>query len=347
LVTALILSVSCAIIISALCSLVEAALYSLPAGQVEVLAKKHPATAKKLQYLKTNIDKPITAILTLNTLAHTIGASMAGAAAVSVFGEKSLAWFPIVFSLLILLLSEILPKTAGLVYNKPLALYIATPLRWLVILLYPIIFLCQVVTYLVPNRNRKDRVSAEELQAVAMLSRKSGAIGREQEKVITNILQLEDQNVRQVMTPRTVTFSLDKQMNVREAARLKDKWHMHSRVPVYDKNLDDVVGIVLTKDVFMAAVDNRKNLKLSQIMQPVHFVPETAPLNQVFLEFFERHQHLFIVVDEYGSVTGVISMEDIIEEIVGREIIDESDRAKSMREFARTRKQQSNALPGE
>jgi len=252
-------------------------------------------------------------------------------------------WFSTIFTLIILLFSEILPKTAGLVYNKQLALYIATPLRWLVILLSPIIFLCRAVTYMVPHRNRKDLITAEELQAIAMLSRKSGAIGREQEKVITNILQLKEISVRQVMTPRTVTFSLDKQMSVQEAVQLKDKWRMHSRVPVYDENLDDVVGMVLTKDVFMAAVDDRDNLKLSQIMHPVHFVPETAPLNQVFLEFFERHQHLFIVVDEYGSVTGVISMEDIIEEIVGREIVDESDRAKSMRELARIRKKQSIA----
>jgi CBS domain containing-hemolysin-like protein len=110
---------------------------------------------------------------------------------------------------------------------------------------------------------------------------------------------------------------------------------MHSRVPVYAGEQDNIEGIVLSRDVFMAAADNRYEISLADIMQPVYFVPETAPLNKVFIEFFERHQHLFVVVDEYGSVTGVISMEDIIEEIIGREIVDESDKAQDMRELAR------------
>jgi CBS domain containing-hemolysin-like protein len=140
------------------------------------------------------------------------------------------------------------------------------------------------------------------------------------------------------MTPRTVTFSLDRNLTMEEALVLRDKWRMHSRVPIYDDHIDNVVGIVLSRDVYMAAADNRHSMKLYQIMRPVHFVPETASLNSVFIEFFERHQHLFMVVDEYGSVTGIISMEDIIEEIVGREIVDESDKTKDMRELARIRK---------
>lgn len=120
---------------------------------------------------------------------------------------------------------------------------------------------------------------------------------------------------------------------------------MHSRAPIYDKNLDEIMGVLLSKDLFMAVANHRQDQKISEIMRSVHFVPETAALNQIFLEFFERHQHLFVVVDEYGSVTGVISMEDIIEEIIGREIVDESDRTKNMREWARSvRKKQSDKL---
>ncbi len=334
----LILAVSCAIFISALCSVFEAILYSLPISYLEILKKTNPEGAKKLKQLKDNVDQPITAILTLNTIAHTIGAAVAGAAAAGVFGKQNLVWFSIVFTLAILIFSEILPKTAGIKYSKQLAPYIATPLKWMVILLRPFIILCQAVTQIIPHKGNPNQISAEELQAIAILSRKSGQIEKEQEKVITNILQLGEKTVRQVMTPRTVTFSLDKTLNVAEAAKLKDKWRIHSRVPIYDDHIDNVVGIVLSRDVYMAAADDKHTLKLYQIMRPVHFVPETASLNSVFIEFFERHQHLFMVVDEYGSVTGVITMEDIIEEIVGREIIDESDKIKNMRELARIRK---------
>jgi len=333
----LIMAVCFAIIISAICSVFEAVLYSIPMSRVEMLAEKRPATATILKKLKNNIDQPITAILTLNTIAHTMGAAIAGAAAASVLGENNIIWFSIIFTLAILLLSEILPKTIGVEYNWTLAPYIARPLQLMVIVLKPIILICQAVTRLIPRKN-SSLVSAEELTTIARLSRKSGEIEEDQEQVITNILDLSDKTVRQVMTPRTVTFSLSKEMTVADAAQLKEKWHIHSRVPVYGRNIDDVVGIVLSYEVMMAAADDEHDLKLEKIMQPVHFVPETAPLNKVFIDFFEKQQHLFVVVDEYGSVTGVISMEDVIEEIMGREIVDESDRTHDMRALARKSK---------
>ncbi len=331
------LAVSLAIIISSLCSVFEAVLYSLPMSRIEMMAEKQPKTAAILKRLKDNIDQPITAILTLNTIAHTMGAAVAGAAAAAVFGENNLIWFSIVFTLAILLISEILPKTIGVEFSRPLAPYIARPLQIMIIVLKPIILICQAVTRLIPRRNSA-QISADELTTIARLSRKSGEIEREQEEVITNILDLAEKTVRQVMTPRTVTFSLSKDMTVGEAALLKDKWRVHSRVPIYGKDSDDVIGIVLSYEVMMAVADDRHDLKLHKIMQPVHFVPETAPLNKVFIDFFEKQQHLFVVVDEYGSVTGVISMEDVIEEIMGREIVDESDRTKDMRALARESK---------
>jgi len=346
--TLLILSVSFAILISAFCSVLEAALYSVRLSHIEVLAQTKPHTAELLKKLKKNIDEPITAILTLNTIANTSGAAISGAAAAAVLGENKLVWFSIFFTLTILLFSEILPKTAGIVYNKKLAPYIAAPLQFMVVTLRPFIWLCQVVTRLIPGRMGTHYISAEELQAIAMISRRSGHIEEGQAEVITNILKLGDRTVRQVMTPRTVTFSLDMDMTVKEAAALKDNWKIHSRAPVYEGDTDNVVGIVLSRDIYMPATEKRQQIKLSQIMHPAHFVPETAPLNRILFEFFERHQHLFIVVDEYGSVTGVLSLEDIIEEIVGHEIMDESDKTKDMRELARVRKKRLNkAEPNE
>ncbi len=335
LLTVLIVAISSAILISAMCSVFEAVLYSLSAGQVELMQEEHPRQADLMRSMKDNIDQPITAILTLNTIANTIGAAVAGAAAVAVFGQSSLLWFSLCFTLAILLFSEILPKTVGVVYAKQLGPVITMPLHVMILVLKPIILFCQAITRLIPQQKNGAQVSAEELQTIARLSLKSGAIEKEQETVIANILKLKNKTVRQVMTPRTVTFMLDKQLNIGEAAQLEEKWRMHSRVPVYDKEQNNIEGIVLSRDVFMEAAENRYDVLLADIMRPVYFIPETAPLNAVFIDFLERHQHLFVVVDEYGSITGVISMEDIIEEIVGREIVDESDKARNMRELAR------------
>ncbi len=334
-VTILIFSVSSAILISAMCSVFEAVLYSLSVSQVELMEENHPRQSKMMRAMKENIDQPITAILTLNTIANTIGAAVAGAAAVAVFGGESLIWFSLCFTLAILLFSEILPKTVGVVYAKQLGPVITLPLHVMILTLKPIILFCQAITRLVPQKDANQQISAAELQTIARLSLKSGEIEKDQETVIANILKLNDKTVRQVMTPRTVTFMLDKNLDIGEAAQFEKDWRMHSRVPVFDKEQDNIEGIVLSRDVFMEAAENRYDVLLTDIMRPVHFIPETAPLNIVFIDFFERHQHLFVVVDEYGSVTGVISMEDIIEEIMGREIVDESDRARNMREYAR------------
>ena len=333
-----ILAVSCALFTSMTCSLFEATLLSVSSTHVELMTETHPRQAHLLKKFKGNIEKPIIAILALNTLANTIGATVAGAYAVALFGQQGLIWFSLSFTLGILLFAEILPKTIGVVFSRTLAPHIAMPLHVLIILLKPIIVLAQFITRLVPNSNKPHHISAEELKTIASLSRKSGEIEADQEKVIANILQLGDKTVRQVMTPRTVTFSVPQSLTIKEAGRLEGKWRMHSRVPVYDGEPDNVVGIVLSQDVLMAAAVGQDSLKLAQIMRPVHFVPETAALDRIFVDFFERYQHLFVVVDEYGSVTGVISMEDILEEIIGREIVDESDKARNMRELAMIRK---------
>lgn len=342
--TVFVLAVGSALIISAACSLLESVLLSLSAPQVEMMSESHPTKAESLKQFKENIDQPITAILTLNTLAHTIGASVAGAAASVLFGQQGLIWFSLAFTLAILLFTEILPKTLGVNYSRQLAPYIVPPLQAMIFLLKPLIRLAQLMTRLVPRGSHSQQISAEELKTIASMSRKSGEIEADQEKVIANILQLGSKTVRQAMTPRTVTFSVPQALTIREAARMEGKWRMHSRVPVYDGEPDNVVGIVLSQDVLMAAAIGQNNLKLSQLMRPVHFVPETAPLDRIFIDFFERYQHLFVVVDEYGSVTGVISMEDVLEEIIGREIVDESDKARNMRELARLRKEKIHTL---
>ena len=323
------------IFISALTSLFEAVLYSVPQSHVEVLAKSGKFTGRILKGLKKEIERPIAAILTLNTISTTMGAAVAGATAAAVFDEYYLGWFSAFFTIAFLLFSEIIPKTIGVAHAKAIAPWIAWPLHWLVKILSPVTWLLRIITRLIGSRNPEMMISAEEIQAIAAMSLRAGGIDPEQEEVIRNILQLSHKYVRDVMTPRTVTFSLSEHLTVNEAKNSRSEWNHYSRVPVYDKDPDDVVGIVLRKDVFSSIAKDEEHLKLTELMYPVHFVPESATLEKVMISFLERRQHLFVVVDEYGSMTGVISLEDILEEIVGREIIDETDPAKNMRELAR------------
>ncbi|AGF79657.1 CBS domain-containing protein [Desulfocapsa sulfexigens DSM 10523] len=331
----LIVTVFLAVAVSAFCSILEAVLYSISTSQVEMLKKQGHKSGPILQELREDIDEPITAILTLNTIANTLGAAVAGAAAAVVFGEENLFLFSAVFTLIILLFSEILPKTFGVSYTVLLAPYIALPLRWMVIILKPIIRLCQLMTKVIPQAENNDTISAEELQAIAALSKQSGEIGADQERVIFNILELGNRVVRDVMTPRTVTFSLDETMTVADVMANEARLSSHSRIPVYKNEPDNVSGIIMRRDVLRAVAEQRNDTKLSELTTQVHFVAEMSPLNHILVEFFEIHQHLFVVVDEYGAVTGVISMEDVLEEIVGREIVDESDKTHDMRELAR------------
>ncbi|TBV83473.1 MAG: HlyC/CorC family transporter [Desulfobulbaceae bacterium] len=334
--TQLILAVGLAMAVSAMCSLLESVLYSVPLSRIELLSQQRPYLGKTLKKLKQNIHRPITAILTLNTIANTAGAAVAGAAAAVVFGEQHLVWFFAAFTLSILLFSEILPKVLGVTYCKTLAPWITLPLHWLVKLLAPVVWLIQGAThFLGGGPGKKTLISAQEVAAFAAIGQESGAIDAQEVKVITNILELRHQRVREVMTPRTVTFTLDAGLNVGQAQKFAQKWNYHSRVPVYEGETDNITGIVLLKDILLRAATDQNQVRLRDLMQPAHFVPESAPLTRILLDFFELRSHLFVVVDEYGGFTGVISLEDVLEEIVGREIIDESDQAKDMRELAK------------
>jgi len=336
--SALLLPVILAIITSFICSLCEAVLLSLTASQVEMLRKSGNPRADRLAALRTDIEEPITAILSLNTGVTTIGAAFAGAASASLFGPRGMLWFSVLFTAVILLVAEIVPKSLGVSYAVRLAPLVASILSVIVFVMKPVVWICQVLTAMLPERKNDDAVSAEELQTIAQLSRQSGEIDQEQEKVISNILELRHKTVRQIMTPRTVTFTIDANLYVDEAMAMIKQISSYSRIPAYNGDPVDICGIIMRKDILLAAAEDRDRLALSSLMQPVHFVPESAPLNRVLQEFFERQQHLFVVVDEYGAMTGVISLEDVIEEIVGREIVDESDKTLDMRELARSRR---------
>jgi CBS domain containing-hemolysin-like protein len=333
----LVLAVGFAVVISAGCSLFEAVLYSVPLRHLETMIHKGKNGAKVFKALRRNVEKPITAILSLNTLANTAGAAIAGAAAAKVFGHSSLGYFSAFFTLVILLFSEVIPKTAGVVYSKALISFVAYPLTLLVTIMSPAVWLCGIITRLISRNKPAESVSPEELRIMARLSLKTGEIKPYQEEVIDNILSLEQVMVKQVMTPRTVIFSLSEHLTLDEAQKQTSRWE-HSRFPVYDKDMEDIVGIVLTRDLFIALAEGKEDMRLTELMRPAQFVVETARLNNVLLEFMGARQKLFVVIDEYGGLAGLISLEDILEEILGREIIDESDLVIDKRKLARDRR---------
>ncbi len=333
----LIIAVSCALIISAGCSLFEAVLYSTPMRRVEAMVQEKKTSGKIFKELRKNVDRPITAILSLNTIANTAGAAVAGSAATAVFGHPWLGYFSAFFTLMILIFSEVIPKTAGVIYARPLVPLVAYPLKVLVGLMTPVIWLCSHITGIIARGKTDESVSPNELRIMAQISLRTGGIEHYQKRVIENILSLEEKTVKDVMTPRTVIFSLSEHIPVEVAAKKSKKWE-HSRFPVYDKDSEDVVGIVLIKELFTAFSQGKKNRPLTSLMRPVRFVVESAKLNDVFAEFMATRQKLFVVIDEYGGLSGLISLEDILEEILGREIIDESDEVIDKRELARRRR---------
>ena len=333
----LIIAVSGAIIISACCSLFEAVLYSVPLRHIETMVQNKRPGGKILKELRENIERPITAILSLNTIANTAGAAIAGSAATAVFGHHWIGYFTALFTLAILIFSEVVPKTAGVVYGRSIAPLVAFPLKGLVRFMSPVIWLSSHITGFIARDKTQESVSPDELKIMARASLRTGGIKQYQESVIENILSLDTRTVKDVMTPRTVIFSLSEHLTLEEASQKSPKWE-HSRFPVYDENMEDVVGIVLTKELFMALSEGKKEMPLTDIMRPIHFVVETAKLNNVLMEFMRLRHHLFAVIDEYGGLSGLVSLEDILEEILGREIIDESDQVADKRELARQRR---------
>lgn len=336
---ALILSVSFALLVSAFCSLSEAALYSTPWSWIERLRKDGKKSGEVLFQLRSNIERPITAILTLNTLANTAGAAVAGAAAVAVYGPENLWIFTIAFTVLILVFGEIFPKTVGVVYYRPIISLFAKPLFILVYALGPIIWVGGRLARLVRPKKAAPLSTEDDLRAVVSLTRQEGVIKPYEELSIKNILSLDHKIVADVMTPRTVIFSLPAHMTVDEAKKSKAVWP-HSRIPVFDhEDPEDIVGIVYRREMLEALANDLDDLKVSDLMKPVRFVLENLTLDRLLIRFLESRTHLFVVLDEYGGVAGVVSLEDVLEEILGKEIVDETDQVADMRALARTRRE--------
>ena len=331
--TGLILVAGAVLVTSAGCSLFEAVLYAVPGSYVEVLGRTGRRSGRILMGLRQEINRPIAAILSLNTIANTGGGALAGALAAVAFGASNVIYFSAAFTVAILVFAEVLPKTIGVVHARRLAPWVAFPLHGLTVVLRPLTAFTEILTKLVLPKHREHRVSDDELLTLVGSGLKSGDFKPYEAQVITNVLKLERRIARDVLTPRTVVFALDASLTAREAYA-NTALAKHSRVPVFDRDPEDVVGIVHRADILTAVAEDRFDVRLESFMRPIHFVVDTMPLDQLLQSFLERRAHMAAVIDEFGGFAGIATLEDVLEELIGREIVDESDQVTDMRELA-------------
>jgi CBS domain containing-hemolysin-like protein len=337
--TLFLLSVAVVLIVSALCSLSEAALYAVRLPFVRRLSASGSRAGAILTHFKQNMELPIAAILIINTTANTAGAAVAGAQARLLFGEASLLWFSLFFTLGVLFLSEIIPKVAGVVYARPVAKVIASPWAVTIKLLSPLIWTTQRVAKLF-----KPSVSViapeEEVHHFALLSAEEGSIMQHEAKMVGNVLQLDRLRASELMTPRPVVFKLSSDTTLGEIADTVPDW-TYSRVPVYETgDPESWIGFVLARDVLAALAADQFEMTVAELSKTMFFVGETTPGHVLLRSFLKHRTHLFGVVNDYGDITGIVSLEDVLESLIGEEIIDESDVAVDMREVARRRRKE-------
>lgn len=330
---------------SFLCSLWESSLYAVPPSRIRSMVDQRVRGARLLLSLRERIDRPISAILTFNTVANTVGASVMGTLVGKQFGETSIMVivFPILFTLIILVFSEIIPKTLGVLYADTIAPRSAFALHILIAVLKPFVLMSEYITRRMRqggSASESEAVSEAHIIAQARLGVEQGTLLPEEGVWVQNVLALNEKTAHDLMTPRTVVYVLPAEMKLSEVSAHSEHW-AHSRLPVCrDNQPDRVMGIVYRRDVFDALATRSEeelaSMTIADITVDVDFIPETLRANQVLQRFLTGRQHMFIVTNEHGGLEGVITLEDVIEEILGQEIVDTHDRHADMQEYARS-----------
>ncbi len=322
-----------ALIFSFLCSIAEAVLLSVSPSYPDAIKDAQPKGAACLLHLKNNIDRPLAAILTLNTIAHTVGAIGVGAEAGQIWGSLGVGIASGVMTFLILIVSEIIPKTIGAQYWRSLAVPTAYAVDILIKLIYPMVWLAELTTRLF-TKPGTEPITRDEVAAIAQMSKDSGELRMVENRILKNLLQLQSLKVSDIMTPRTVIIAAAQNTTVEAFLKL----HKHlpvSRIPIFADNIDQITGFVLKPDILLAQASGEVKKSLQKLKRELHAIPSTATLSTVFELFMERREHLAYVIDEYGGTDGLVSMEDLIETLLGIEIVDEADVTEDMQHLAR------------
>lgn len=321
--------------VSFFCSIAEAVLLSVRPSYVVALKLRKKRGAQTLAWLRENLDRPLAAILMANTIAHTVGAVGVGAQTAVVFGDEYLAAASAVLTFLILVLSEIIPKTLGAAHWQTLAPTVGVLIVWLTRALFPLVLLSERFTRLLSRSGAgAAAVSRDEMQAIAEMGAEHGALDVWEHKVISNLMKLNRLSVRDIMTPRPVIFSAPRRMKVREFfAEHADK--PFSRIPVYNGGADAIGGYVLKNDLLLAQARDNFDVRLEDFRREIPVLPDLVKASDAFDRLVQEKSHIALVVDEYGAVQGLVTLEDVLETLIGLEITDELDKVEDMRALAR------------
>ena len=322
--------------VSFLCSLLEATILCITHSHVALLEKRGLRSGQMLFKLKSEIDRPLAAILTLNTVANAMGAAGIGAQTLSLYGSKWVALASVILTFSILILSEIIPKTLGAVYWRQLAPTAAYLIRGLIFITYPLVIVFEVVSGIIRTGATLRRITREEVIAAAEISEDEGELLKREQRVIKNLLRLNKVYARDILTPRSVIFALPRDTTIGEVIE-ENTTLRFSRIPIYGESLDDIEGMVYRLELLERYSRGQTEKQLESISHPLKVVPDTKSVTEIMDDFIEQREHLFLVVDEYGGTEGIITLEDAIETLLGVEIVDESDTVEDMREYARQR----------
>ena len=320
--------------VSFLCSILEAVLLSITPSYVVLKQKEQPAVGRLLRRQKDDIDRPLSAILTLNTVAHTIGAAGVGAQALKVFGDAYVGVISAVLTILILVLSEIIPKTLGATYWKGLASISSRTISFLIVITWPFVKLSKFITAVISSSEKEPTLSREEFSAMAEQGVQEGIFEEGESNIFKNLIRFSSLTVKDIMTPRIVVVKFDEQISVQEALAQKEKLRV-SRMPIFGANEEDISGYILKVDLYEQSAQGNDQVQLKSLKREVLMIPETASLKILLQRLLEHQEHIAIVVDEYGGMAGIVTMEDMIETLLGIEIVDEIDAIEDMQKLAR------------
>jgi CBS domain containing-hemolysin-like protein len=333
--TLLFIYLAIAIGVSFLCSVLEAVLLSITPSYMEKLSSEKPGAGKSISRVKERLDESLSSILILNTFAHTMGAAGVGSQALQVFGPEWETLIAVLLTLAILYFSEIIPKTLGATFWRSLAIPAAFIISWLVKLVYPLVWLSTRLTKLFSSSSENE-ISRDEIIALASIGHREGILFTHENEYLANLLKLREVSTGQILTPRTVVHMLNENLTVKEALDNESTLRF-TRIPVYAGSTDNVTGKVIRVDLFNAERNGQGNIPVKDVAKKVIHVSEKLPVHNLLDMFIKHHMHLFIVEDEYGQTSGIVTLEDVIETLLGREIVDESDTVVDMQQLARAK----------
>ena len=321
------------IAVSALCSVLEATLLSTPLSYITGLEDQGVKGAKRLKKLKQNTERPIAAILCINTIANTVGASLVGSLVMKVYGNTLVGVFSAIFTLLILVFSEIFPKTIGSTYWRRLAIPASGIINVMIFIVVPIVWVMEKLTKFISDNSDQVSVSREDISAMVSVATEEEVIEKDEKKMIQNLLKLDEITAHEIMTPSVVVEMASGNMTAKE---LYDKDLVHSRIPVCDEENDDyIIGYVLRQTILEKMAEDKFDAKLKEIARPILSFQENESVGTIWEKLLEKKEHISIIIDEYGTFRGIVTLEDVIETMLGKEIVDETDEVVDMQELAK------------